>query len=242
MDPEELCIRLRLLVQSMPSPEAAFYRPETNQWLGAAHALIKATGDLEDAQRLKEAVSHLKRPGSPAHLHAAAHIRSIVYRALAVAELYAPASSAGAFIAPGNAFEAFAALSKVFDSATTELLIIDQYMDEKMLTDFAVLASENISTRLLTDQQYRKPALVPAVQRWAQQYVGKRPLEARAAQPRQLHDRLIIVDDDVPWVLTQSFNAFAARAPASIIRIDDPELARLKKSAYQAIWDAALPL
>jgi hypothetical protein len=40
-------------------------------------------------------------------------------------------------------------------------------------------------------------------------------------------------------VLTQSLNAFATRAPASIVRVDE-ETALLKIAAYQAIWATAV--
>ena len=58
-------------------------------------------------------------------------------------------------------------------------------------------------------QAARKPSLKPAVERWVLQYDSVRPLEARIAAPRLLHDRLLIVDHKVAWVLTQSMNAFA---------------------------------
>ena len=70
-------------------------------------------------------------------------------RALAVAEMRAPVSAQGAFIAAGNSFDAFAAVGKVLATATGDILIIDPYLDEKALTDFAPLAHEGVSIRLL---------------------------------------------------------------------------------------------
>jgi hypothetical protein len=56
-----------------------------------------------------------------------------------------------------------------------------------------------------------------------------------------LHDRLIIVDWSQVWTLTQSLKDFAARSPASVIRVDG-DLARLKIDAYEQLWTAAQPL
>jgi hypothetical protein len=42
------------------------------------------------------------------------------------------------------------------------------------------------------------------------------------------------------YFLTQSLNAFAERAPASIVRAD-AEIAALKIPAYEAIWSSAAP-
>jgi hypothetical protein len=54
-------------------------------------------------------------------------------------------------------------------------------------------------------------------------------------------DSLIAVDKAEAWVLTQSFNALAARSPASIVRAD-AETAALEVAYYEAVWAAAAPL
>jgi hypothetical protein len=160
---------------------------------------------------------------------------------LAVAELKAPTAAQGAFIPAGNAFDALKALGKVLGGAKGDLLIVDPYMDEKALSDFAPLALEKVSIRLLADQHSVKPSLKPALRRWVLQYGAARPAEGRLASTKILHDRLIIVDGTHVWVLTQSLNAFAARSPASIVRAD-PELSALKVTAYEDMWKAATVL
>jgi hypothetical protein len=133
------------------------------------------------------------------------------------------------------------AVGKVLQTATKDVLIIDPYMDDKALSDFALLAPETCCVRLLADQKDHKPALKPAVTRWLAQYTTARPLKAQLAAPRVLHDRAILVDSKTAWILTQSLNAFAARSPAMIVRVDD-ETAKLKIAAYQDIWNAASPM
>jgi hypothetical protein len=164
-----------------------------------------------------------------------------VYRALAKAELKAPAAVQGSFIPAGNAFDAFSAIAKVVGNAQQNVLIVDPYLDEKALTDFTILVPEKIQVRLLSDQLTVRPTLRPAAGRWVAQYGVSRQLAVKLAAPRTLHDRLIAVDDATVYVLTQSLNAFAARSPASIVRVDD-ETAKLKVAAYQAIWVTASPI
>ena len=171
----------------------------------------------------------------------AAKINVILYRALATAELNAPTAVQGAFIPVGNVFDALVAMGKVLQQSTRNLLIVDPYMDEKVLTDFAGVAPAGVTLHLLADQKDHKPTLKPAVARWTGQYGAQRPLEARLAAPRSLHDRLIVVDGVGAWTLTQSFNALAARSPASIVRVD-AETAALKVAAYAGMWQAAMPL
>jgi hypothetical protein len=72
---------------------------------------------------------------------------------------------------------------------------------------------------------------------WVTQHGANHPLQVRLAKPRELHDRLIIVDATVAYTLTQSLKDFAKRAPAEIVRADDT--ASLKIAAYEDIWSSA---
>jgi hypothetical protein len=238
VDPQSLYAQLGQLIETMPDlDQYGPIPPETLRWLGRAHVLVTATGDTVDAAGLKAAADML----AISRELSAASIRAIVYRALASAEARAPASAQGAFIPAGNAFDAMTAVGKVLASAKRDALIVDPYMDEKALTDFAPLAHEGVSIRLLADQKDHKSTLKPAVGRWISQFGRKRPIEARLALPKTLHDRLIIVDDTDAWILTQSLNAFAARSPASISRASS-DIATLKVDAYSTIWKNASAL
>ena len=212
--------------------------PEAMQWLGRAYALVQVVGDDNDSIAFRQAVTKLN---GPAMGHWVRIIDTIVYRALAIAELQAPAGAQGAFIPAGGVFDAMAAVAKVLRSATSAVLIVDPYMDEIALTDFAVVAPEAVTVRLLADQASHKLSLKPAVTRWIAQHGATRPVEARLASPRTLHDRLIVVDESSVWILTQSLNAFATRAPGMIHRVN-PDTAVLKAVAYSEMWQAARPL
>lgn len=172
---------------------------------------------------------------------AAVFVKGVLLRTFAIVELIAPAGLQGTYIPAGNAFDALAAISKVFSSASRSLLIVDPYADEKLFTDFLQTVPEAISLQVLSDSATCKPSFAPAVTRWKAQYTTTRPLEARLAAPRVLHDRLIIVDDAKVWIVTQSFNALALRAPASVATFD-PESSKLKLDAYRDIWNLATPI
>jgi hypothetical protein len=144
----------------------------------------------------------------------------------------------GSFIGAGDVLDAYSAIGKILVTAKVGVLIVDPYMDEKVVTDFAPLISSGVPIRLLSDAQTSKATLGPAARRWAVQYGSARPLEARLATARSLHDRLIVIDGQDAWVLTQSLKDFAARSPASIIRVDR-QIAEMKIGAYEALWLAA---
>jgi len=121
--------------------------------------------------------------------HAKEIILTVLHRALARAENRMPAGARGGFIAAGSPFDALASVGKVLSTATSDTLIVDPYADERLLTDYALLAPESIGLRILTDKAAHKPALKPAAERWTQQHGTKRPLQVRLAASKTLHDR-----------------------------------------------------
>jgi hypothetical protein len=237
-DPQAIYVQLGRLLEAPPNLSASPRSEEGHRWLGRAYALIIELRDVALLASLDMAIRNLESPNANIHHQAKEEVFTLLHRALAIAELRAPVAAQGAFIPAGGAFDALAAIGKVLASAKSEALIIDPYMDETVLTDFAPMIREGVQIKLLSDQHDHKASLKPAVERWRAQHKTTRPLEARLALARTLHDRLIVVDTRNVHILTQSLNAFAARAPASIVRVDD-ETANLKIVAYDSIWMGA---
>lgn len=225
-------LKQRLPLNPRTSPQYLDIFPAQMQWLGRARALAKEA--LGADAEFGRAMDHLR----PNRAWAADQIMQLLYRALAVVEMELPAPSTGAYIPAGNSFDALKAVQRVFETAQSDILIVDPYMDEKILTDFAVLAKAGTSLRLLTDSGSFKASLRPALKYFQQQYGADRPLEVRAAPPRSLHDRMIATDGARIWTVGQSFNALAARAPTSFVEVDK-ETAALKMAAYDDVWGAA---
>lgn len=238
LSPEALYLLLGQLVAEMPDLQIAPITPDVNQWLGRAAALVSETGNIADSIAVNVAANNLTGVLRETN---AQTIAAIVHRALAIAEMKAPAGAKGAFIAAGSSFDAFSAVGKVLARARGDILIVDPYADGKALTDFAVQASEGISIRILAGESEHKATLNPAAQNWAKQFAASRPLEVRLAPAKTLHDRLIILDEKEAWSLTQSLNAFATRSPATIVRVDE-EIAAMKVAAYQPLWQSGKPL
>ena len=215
---------------------------DVHLWVARAFALVKDVNNSVDPAYFTVAAKTLGETGRTdfeykQRINAAHEITAIVYRAFAIAEANAPQGTSGAFIPVGNSFDTFNALSKLFKTAATEVLIVDPYMDETALTEFGIVVPEGIALRLLSDQANHKPTLEPATKKWVAQYGISRPLAVRLAPPKTLHDRAIFIDQKAAWTLTQSLKDFAKSSPAEIVRADDT--ATLKISAYEAIWQSA---
>lgn len=212
----------------------ACVRPEALQWLGKGHALVDAVGVGIDAIQFASAVDTMR---TAAWAGAVQRAFQILYRALGHCEIHMPIGSAGSFVPVGNSFDAFAALSKIFSSATVDVMIVDPYMDHAVLIDFALAVPEGIPLRLLSDTNDHKATLQPAARKWIDQHGIKRPLSVRLAPARSLHDRAIFIGHREAWTLSQSIKDFAKRSPAEIIRADS--IAPLKIAAYEVIWTSA---
>jgi hypothetical protein len=173
IDPEALYVQLGRLVEAMPNFLEPLPLPRsTEEWLGRVGALIAASGDILDQAEFNAYTASLSN--SSMQLSASQDVTRVVYRALAKAELKAPAAIQGSFIPAGNSFDAMGAIGKVLGGATQDLLIVDPYMDEKVLTDFAGLAPEHVHLRLLADQQKLKPTL-----RWRPASPSRKPKPTR---------------------------------------------------------------
>jgi hypothetical protein len=231
----ELYRRFGRLLESVPIFPA--YGPldgEQLQWLGRAQALVKAN---EDLTALADFDVALKNMLGPTRADAFKQIILLLHTQMASVELRAPANTHGAFIPVANPFDAFAAISKLLQTAKRDILVVDPYLDETVLTDFGTLVSAGVTVRLLSDSATVRPSLTPAASRWVAQYGTARPLSVRLAAPKALHDRALFIDQSGAWTLTQSLKDFAKRSPAEIVRADDT--ATLKIAAYEHIWSSA---
>lgn len=234
-DPETLYRQLGRLIEAMPDLAQTPLPADAHLWVARAYALVKEVNNSIDPISFSVTSNNL---GTTSRFNTAAHeIKTIIYRAFAIAEMRAPAGASGAFIPVGGSFDAFAALSKVLQTATRDVLIIDPYMDETALTEFGSAVPENVCLRLMADQADCKSTLQPAANKWVQQYGVSRPLLVRLAPPKTLHDRAIFIDQAIAWTLTQSLKDFAKRSPAEIVRADDT--AALKIAAYESVWSSA---
>jgi hypothetical protein len=137
-------------------------------------------------------------------------------------------------MAVGKSFDALAAVSRVFREAKRLLVVVDPYVDETFFTDFALLADPQIKIRVL-GQTVNGNAFAVAAKKWREQHKVERVVEGKITPPKSLHDRLIFVDDDRVYHLSQSFNQLAARSPATLYALDS-ELLKLKREHYEGLW------
>lgn len=229
----------RLLAAMPPIQEGrSFAQQEWQQWLGRAAALVRAVGNptsLADSMEISRRMGTL--PSVPHWDVALSHVTGAMYRAMAECEIHMPASASGAFLPVGSSFDTYATIAKVFAEAKRDVFIVDAYLDDTVLVEFGEAVPQGVSLRLMADESSVKPTLAVAAGRWRSQHGAARPLAARLAPARALHDRTIFIDGAKAWSLSQSLKDFAKRSPAEIYRADDT--ADMKIAHYEGTWSTA---
>ncbi len=210
---------------------------EILRWLGRAEALIEQVSGLADHHKFNSLRTTMLTATATDAESQMRHIRSLLYTALAKAELSAPTAARGAFIPAGNLFDALTAIAGVLRECRGSVLIVDPYMDAVALTHFLPMVTEGVPLRLLASGKQKNAGLPEAVERWKAQFVQERPIELRLAAPGLLHDRLIMDDLNI-WSLSQSFNTIAQRSPAMVNRIGG-DIASAKREAYVELWNSS---
>src|SRR5262249_33821511 len=140
---------------------------EQQQWLARARALIYETGELTLRTGFAQVIGHINGPG---RMNMLPLIMQNLYDALALAAVNALPSAQGAVIPVKNSFDAFAAINRILQSATSDVLIVDPYLDETILTEFGGSILGSVPLRLLSDQATVKPSLAPAAKAWVEQW------------------------------------------------------------------------
>jgi hypothetical protein len=238
LTPEEVYFQLGTLIAEQPDLAAGPTTPEMKAWLRRAAELVQSTVGLSDAIQFKMAIENLDGLLRARH---ARTIAAIVHRALAKAEVEVPSESRGAFVTASNAFDIFAAVRRILNTAEADVLLVDLHADATVLTDYAVLAPDNVAVRLLTGWLEHKANLNSAVRNWQHRFGDARPLSIRLAAAERLPDRLILVDSATAWALGASFSNLAKDKRTTLMRIP-PEAAEAKIADYAAIWEDAEPL
>ncbi len=254
IDPEILYRRLGQLIQNMPDFVSRGMTEDKHKWLGDAYALVETSGDLIDMAKLKLEIGMLIDSAEFSEKlenvddeelddfynnqrSRLSKIKTILYRALSIAELKSPTAVHGSFINAGDGSSAFMAISQVFVNAKSKILIVDPYLDKKIFTKYMSAISDGVNIKLLASKKNNNiGALSQDFEDWVKKNNSTRPTELRIAGKNVLHDRLVIIDNNEIYILTQSFNIFAEKSPASIVRFQGIDL---KLEAYKDIWKDA---
>src|SRR4051812_23556667 len=234
---ETLYFELGRLIAEMPELASAPITPEAHRWLTSANALVKSNGCLTEALQLTVACENLN---GPLQARNADTITDILHRMFAKAEVNAPREVRGSVLLIGGNFDAYMAMRRLLVTATSDAFLVEPDAAGKILADYALLAPERITVRLLADKAQYRPSLIGGIQRWQQRFGDSRNLLVRVASANTLYERLILLDGGRAWVPGAPFSHLAKKTHTTLVRMRPEEEAR-KVAVYAEIWDEAKP-
>lgn len=227
MNPAVLLAELQVMANS--TPDFATYTPNSTeqfQWLGRTHALLERWNSL-DAVSFGVTAGFLGVESTRSNN--VTKLMVTLHRAIADLQLDAPSSPDQAF-GPGAVYDFFKALKDLLGSATSSLMVIDPYLDAEVFDAYLSSVPTTVSIRLISTGV--SDDLVHALGKYRTQHKGA--IELR--KTRQIHDRVVIIDDRSCWVLGQSIKD-AARSKPTYIAPLSPDTSAEKVRNYSRIWD-----
>jgi hypothetical protein len=232
--PEQLLALLQAAIENAPAFEPQ--KPLTDEevrWLGRADALLDASGLVSAIVSFRAARQRI----GIHNIFSRTDLLLPLHDAFSRMELQVPASMKGSFIAGGDTRNGYSAIVRIMQTDCDDLFIIDPYISSALFTDLAPVVKARAGLRCLTAKRAdNHPSLLAVAKKWAGDSISTGiSVEVRYTNPANLHDRLIIVDGQEVWLLSQSMKDIAKRSPASISRAE-PELGQMKAQHYEALW------
>ena len=238
LTPEKLYLELGRLIAETPELASGQITPKIRRWLAIASSLVKSSGNLVEGLRLAVACENLDGPLRARH---AETITNILHRVLVRAEENAPRESRGSVLLIRGDVDAYRAVRQLLVTANGDALLVEPEANGKFLADYAILAPERVTVRLLADEAGFGPTLIGGVERWHQRFGDGRKLIVRLASANTLYERIILLDGERGWVSGAPFKHLAKKSNTTLVRMRPEEEAR-KTAVYSEIWNDAKPV
>lgn len=225
---EQLLAELEDILRTMPG-RLDLDRPDIFSWVGRALAVIrmwdpsKETSFASSVHDIHSGMASITDDGNRKMqiiLNQARHdLRLKTVGPLTVA------------VDQGAVFDYFDEVRKLVQTAKSELLFVDPYLDAEFVSRYLPQVAPGVTVRLLTRD--RLLTLLPAVDAFRQQH--KLAIEVRSAPG--FHDRYIFLDGLFCYQSGASFKDGAKKAPTTLTQIVDAFPAML--ATYEQRWSTA---
>lgn len=230
LTPEQLLAEVEDVLRTMPPRESlANETPENYAWLGRAQAVVylwdpvRAVLFAGSVTRVHSGMARDFEAGVPAILTTLHQVRHEL-RMKTVGPMTVAVST-------GNVFDYFDEVRKVIETAKTDLLFVDPYLDAEFVSRYLPHITRGVAVRLLARESLA--TLLPAVALLRQQ-TGL-SIEVRSAGG--FHDRYVFVDRQSCYHSGASFKDGAKKAPTTFSQIVDAFSA--VSDTYEKSWLAA---
>ena len=134
----------------------------------------------------------------------------------------------------GRVFEYFDELRKLIETARTDLLLVDPYLDADFVSRYLPFVAAGTKVRMIARE--RLSTLQPAVEAFSAQ--SGLSVELRTAGG--FHDRYLFVDGQACYQSGASFKDGAKKAPTVLVQITDAFAS--VQATYEQLWAAGAPV
>lgn len=212
MSPEHLLGEVEDVIRTMPPVHTLHHgSSEILEWSGRASAVMNEVG-IGIGTSFHQAIDGLDRP--PLAAGAVRDVQRILHQgrySLRMKTLGPVNLAVGA----GAVFDYFDEVRKVIETASSDLLFVDPYLDAEFVSRYLPHVKLGVPVRLLTVKGIS--TLMPAATLFAQQ-TG---LQISVRSSGEMHDRFVIVDGTSGFQSGASFNHGAKKAPTTLTQITD---------------------
>jgi hypothetical protein len=199
------------------------------RWLASVGALLSRLG-IRHETRFRASFSTLASYWLPAVNSVQGQVLDAIERLKLELELDGR-SEFGSAYAPGDIYRFFTDLKNIVNGAQNGLMVIDPYFDGAAFDAYLSAAPAGIAIRVLADRYASDVAT----------YVDKHRLQYKSLvelrSSKELHDRIVIVDDEATWIMGGSIKDAGKKATYLIPLAS--AIAAAKKTIYADIWNRA---
>lgn len=199
------------------------------RWLASAGALLSRL-DISHKASFKTSFSRLASNWKPSVNSIQGQVLDAIEELKLELELDGR-SEFGSAYAPGDVYRFFADLKNIVNGAKSGLMVIDPFFDGTAFDAYLSAVPSGIAVRVLADRYAGDVATY--VTKHRAQYNSS--VELRSS--KELHDRLVLVDDDAAWIMGGSIKDAGKKATYLIPLASS--IAATKKVIYADIWSRA---
>lgn len=201
------------------------------QWLARASALINRLGPAGQSAKVETAMGVLGTNS----VWAADQIKGLVQDAIEALRLdleLEGRADIGNVYAAGEVYRLFSDLKDIVAATRDEILLVDPYFNGEAFHDYLSMLGSGKTIKILAERYAED------VRAYAARHSAQYSSEVDIRRSRELHDRLVIVDNADCWVVGSSIKDAAAKSPTYLLPLQ-PKLAEAKRNIYSAMWDRA---
>jgi len=228
-----ILLKLTDLLENQPNFEGdgAFKVPSPQQsWLSSVGSLLKRLDKISKGTKFDAAAQTITYYRQEAVRSIKAQMVDAIEEIKLELELEGR-DEIGSAYAPGDYYQYYADLKEILGGAKHQVFIIDPYFNGEAFDSYFSEVRTEMEIRILSHKY------AADLKTYADKHAAQYGTNIELRQSKNLHDRLVIVDQGDCWITGGSIKQ--AGDKASYLIPLSPEIGAAKREIYSRIWDQA---